>query len=54
MVEELIFMESQTWEALKLSGKALIPFLSPDCVMLFPSEFRATLHNCLKQSPTVL
>ena len=34
--EEIIYLESQTWEALKISGKALIPFLAPECVMIFP------------------
>ena len=28
--EELLNMESQTWDALKQSGKALIPFLTSD------------------------
>ena len=28
--EELIHMESLTWDALKQSGKALIPFLTTD------------------------
>ena len=34
--EEIIFVESQTWEALKQSGLALLPFLAPDCAMMFP------------------
>lgn len=29
-------MEGQTWEALKGSSHNLVPFLSPDCVMIFP------------------
>lgn len=34
--EEIVFMEAQTWEALKGSGKSLVPFLTDDCVMIFP------------------
>lgn len=34
--EEIISLECATWEALKRNGEALIPFLSSDCVMLFP------------------
>ncbi|KAF2230663.1 hypothetical protein EV356DRAFT_508266 [Viridothelium virens] len=53
---ELIDLETQTWEALKTSGNDLIPFLSPDCVMLLPgstifsSDSSPTLKEILRRS----
>jgi len=29
-------VENQSWRAVMKSGKALLPYLAPDCVMLFP------------------
>ena len=43
--ELVVFLEAQTWEALKSSGSALIPFIADDCVMIFPgSMVGATLR----------
>lgn len=37
MLHDLILsLEDQTWRALMDSGSALLPFLSRDCIMLFP------------------
>ncbi len=36
LTQEVLYMETQTWEALKISGSELVPFLAPDCVMIFP------------------
>ncbi|KAI9727113.1 MAG: hypothetical protein M1828_007314 [Chrysothrix sp. TS-e1954] len=54
--EELVYMEAQTWESLKDSGKAMIPFLAKDCVMIFPgasifdSSSKPTLNQILERS----
>ena len=34
--DTILAVEDQTWRALKESGAALLPFLSRDCIMLFP------------------
>lgn len=37
MLHQIILaLEDQTWRALTNSGAALLPFLSHDCIMLFP------------------
>lgn len=36
MHDRIVGLETETWEALKESGAALIPFLSADCIMIFP------------------
>jgi len=37
MLHDAIFaLEDSTWQALMHSGVALLPFLSRDCIMLFP------------------
>lgn len=41
-------MEAQTWEALKLTGTNLVPFLAPDCVMIFPG---ATIFDANSDPP---
>lgn len=53
--EEIIFYEAQTWEALKSSGSALLPFVTPDCIMIFPgasifdNASKPTLREILNQ-----
>jgi hypothetical protein len=34
--DTIVSLEDQTWKALMHSGAALLPFLSRDCIMLFP------------------
>ena len=34
--EAIITLEDQTWRALQVSGKAMLPYLSEDCIMFFP------------------
>ena len=34
--DEIIALEHQTWRALMVSGKDLVPYLSKDCCMSFP------------------
>ncbi|KAI9657514.1 MAG: hypothetical protein M1831_004130 [Alyxoria varia] len=43
--QEIEHQETQTWEALKSSGTALIPFLSQDCVMIFPGSTIFSAHS---------
>ena len=35
-------LEDQTWKALQKDGASLIPFLSKDCIMLFPMGMKVT------------
>lgn len=34
--DQIADLEEATWEAVKEGGNALIPYLSADCVMVFP------------------
>ncbi|KAJ9653408.1 hypothetical protein H2198_007406 [Neophaeococcomyces mojaviensis] len=36
LIAEIRNLEEQTWKALSNDGKALLPFLSEDCIFLFP------------------
>ncbi|KAK4943439.1 hypothetical protein LTR10_016930 [Elasticomyces elasticus] len=36
LADTISALEDQTWRALMDNGRALLPFLSRDCVMLFP------------------
>ena len=38
----ILELEDQTWKALQKDGASLIPFLSRDCVMLFPMGMKVT------------
>ena len=43
--QEIEQQEKLTWEALKSSGTALIPFLSQECVMIFPGSTIFSAHS---------
>jgi hypothetical protein len=49
--ETILDLEHQTWRALQKDGASLIPFLSKDCIMMFPMGVRvsATSTPDLKQ-----
>ena len=40
--ETILDLEHQTWRALQKDGASLVPFLSKDCVMLFPMGVRVS------------
>ncbi|KAL2412537.1 hypothetical protein ABEF91_000543 [Exophiala dermatitidis] len=40
--DTILALEDQTWKALKHSGTALLPFLSHDCIMLFPMGMKVS------------
>lgn len=40
--DTILALEDQTWRALMHSGAALLPFLSRDCIMLFPLGLKIT------------
>lgn len=39
---EIEDLEDQTWKALSVDGKSLLPFLSKDCIFLFPYGMRVS------------
>lgn len=39
---EIEALEDRTWKALSVDGKSLLPFLSDDCIMLFPYGMRVS------------
>jgi len=43
--ETIIELEDQTWKALSEDGAALIPYLSHDCIMLFPMGMKVTASS---------
>ena len=47
----ILELEDATWKALQKNGAALIPFLSKDCIMLFPLGMKvsATTEPDLKE-----
>jgi len=55
----ILSLEDQTWKALMDSGAALLPFLSPDCIMLFPmgmkisAKTRPNLEDVMKSEAFV-
>jgi len=45
-VEDLIItLEDATWKAQEKSGKDLLPFLSDDCIMLFPLGLKVSMTS---------
>lgn len=54
--KEVVDMERRTWEDLKSSGRALEPFLAPECLMIFPgatildAESQPSLREILDRS----
>ena len=40
--DTILELEDQTWKALQKDGASLIPFLSKDCIMLFPMGMKVT------------
>ncbi|EXJ84915.1 hypothetical protein A1O3_05590 [Capronia epimyces CBS 606.96] len=40
--DTILGLEDQTWKALTHSGAALLPFLSRDCIMLFPMGMKVS------------
>ena len=43
--DAILALEDQTWKALMDSGRALLPFLSRDCIMLFPLGMRISARS---------
>lgn len=54
LLAEIENLEDQTWKALSVDGKSLLPFLSDDCIFLFPYGMRvsASTEPSLKEVMT--
>lgn len=45
LYDTILDLEDQTWRALQTEGAALLPFLSTDCVMLFPMGMKISFKS---------
>lgn len=43
--DTILDLEDQTWKALMETGAALLPFLSQDCIMLFPLGLKVSARS---------